>query len=167
MIAQSFWVTYPVRRVQQTTATGCWAAAAAMVLGRNRPVSAPRGVLVPDSIGIDYAAWNISRFAQAYGFVAHHPQTWTVEGLYELLCLHGPLWVGGWFGTAGHVSVLAGMWGDGGNEDTTLLIIDSQKTLPQPIEVTYREAISKFPEFSEWILHARTSSYERNPVGLR
>jgi peptidoglycan hydrolase-like protein with peptidoglycan-binding domain len=67
-------------------------------------------------------------FLSDAGLVAEPPQNYSVEGLYDLLVAHGPLWLttdedtGSGFSI--HARILTGMSGDGSIENTTLTLID-------------------------------------------
>jgi hypothetical protein len=137
---ESFVLLHPVRLVAQPTATTCWAASAAMILGRSAPVTAPpfmlnaSGALINDSELNDAAI--SSQFCRAFGLRLYPGQSWLPQGLAAVM-RRGPvmcnvLWdVTGFVSGAGsdsHWVVFAGIRGDGTPEGTTIRVYDP---LPQ------------------------------------
>lgn len=119
-MSSSFYVSHPVELVPQPTDMSCWAAAASMVLGNQS--TGPGGAAL-QSGGLVNTVANVRTFARAYGLQVHPYQSWSVDGLRDLLERHGPLWVGGLVPN-GHAYVIAGLWGDGTSKGTTMRIYD-------------------------------------------
>ena len=171
------WETYvvecSVRLVAQPTSNTCWAAAAAMVLGRASPVSAPPGVdtsngLPNDSSLNDYPT--VRRYAQHLGLRLEAPQSWTPLGLANLMRGGGPLLMhilwnaagyttrnptgGGYIGSPGHFAVMSGIRGDGDPARTTVRIHD-----PWPVgrgavySVVYSGMMARVPTATYHLLH--------------
>lgn len=141
----SFDVRYDVQLVPQLTNMSCWAAGAAMLVGYRDQIS-----INPSEIanGIGYWAQYVqgllpsdSTMFAYWGLTPSPPQTYTPEGLRDLLeSTHGPLWVATDEGAA-HIRVITGILGDGTPEGTTLYIND-----PWPIGIggQYPEPFRQF-----------------------
>jgi len=135
-------------------ASECWSVAATMVLGVPMTVGLGRATLGPKG-GLDTKPENIRLFAQDWGLREALPRSkrWTIDEVYDLLCKHGALYIGGSV-PHGHAYVLAGMWGEGSEENTTLKVYD-----PHPIfglyERTWAEMKADWPDFMYLILHRR------------
>lgn len=127
--------TVPV--VAQPSHMTCWAAVATMLLSWRDGTSYG----IRDAVGSNDPTWAAKfdagsglrpaekePFLSAMGLVAEPPMNYSVEGLYELLVDHGPLWLTTDENTASgfsiHARVLVGMSGDGTIENTTLTLID-------------------------------------------
>lgn len=170
------WETYvvecSVRLVAQPTSNTCWAAAAAMVLGRSQPVSAPPGVdttngLPNDSNLGDYPT--VRRYAQHLGLRLEAPQSWTPLGLANLMRSGGPLLMhvlwdargyttrasdGGYVGSPGHFAVMSGIRGDGDPARTTVRIHDPWPPGRGAIySVVYGDMMRRVPTATYHILH--------------
>jgi len=129
-----------VSLVAQPTASTCWAASTAMILGRRTPVAAPAnmlnasGALLNDSELNDAAV--SSRFCRNYGLRLYSGQSWTATGLSNIIrrnpVMCNVLWnVQGFSSGAGsdsHWVVFAGIRGSGSANNTTLRVYDP---LPQ------------------------------------
>lgn len=101
-------ICHKVRFVHQTTSSGCWAAAAAMVLGK--PVG-PGAAKLDKSGGLINTEWNWRLFAMSHGMRLITLVTYTLDGLARLL-QSGPLMVAGKLKRAGgHAYVIAGVRG--------------------------------------------------------
>ncbi|KQW01526.1 hypothetical protein ASC87_14400 [Rhizobacter sp. Root1221] len=108
-----------VELIPQPTDFSCWAAAAAMVIGWRDQVS-----LTPDTVGeicarptvAGLSPYDRAVFAGEIGLQAEPPQSYSVDGFYDLLTYSGPLWVSkiaGGGATSGHAVVITGMYSDG------------------------------------------------------
>lgn len=106
-----------VERIPQPTEKGCWATAAAMILGwRDRQSVSPE--LLASCNGMDsslqggLAPSNKRAFINAVGLVVHPNACYTPEGFRDILEANGPVWV-----TADvpgiHAIVVTGMYYDG------------------------------------------------------
>jgi hypothetical protein len=110
-----------VQLIGQPTNLSCWAAAGAMVVGWRDQVS-----LSPDTIAnicgrvitTGISPYDHEAFGNEIGLVGEPPQSYSIDGFYDLLTHSGPLWVGkimgGGMGGAGHAVVVTGMYTDGG-----------------------------------------------------
>ncbi|CAN7556635.1 DUF3238 domain-containing protein [Phenylobacterium sp. LjRoot225] len=113
-----------VELIPQTSDLGCWAAAAAMVVGWRDHMS-----VSPSSIadmcsrsglnGLDFG--KEKEFAKSIGLVAENPACYTADGFRGLLESFGPLWVGSAVPSP-HIRVVTGMYSDG--LDTYVRITD-------------------------------------------
>jgi hypothetical protein len=109
-----------VELIPQPTNQTCWAAAAAMVIGWRDQVS-----LSPETVASicsrstirGLSPYDRVTFAAQIGLETEPPQSYAVEGYYNLLTSCGPLWVskiaGGGGGTGGHAVVVTGMYSEG------------------------------------------------------
>jgi hypothetical protein len=106
----------------------CWAAAAAMLVGWRDCVDVD-----PEEVAHGAGRWEAYRdglepedvavLARAWDLVAEPPRDYGVAELRRLLEENGPLWVGE--ASPGlHVVVVAGMYGDGTPEGTSVRIAD-------------------------------------------
>lgn len=134
---ERYTILHRVQLVPQHDPSACWLASTSMLLGRSIPRSsvpasllASDGGLLNDSELNDAA--NTSVYARHFGLRMHHPQSWTAQGLANILRA-GPvathiLWnIPGYVsgqGSSGHFAVIAGIRGDGTNAGTTLRIYD-------------------------------------------
>ncbi|MBD1844532.1 N-acetylmuramoyl-L-alanine amidase [Cyanobacteria bacterium FACHB-63] len=126
---QSFDVQWSdVQLVPQLTDMSCWAAAAAMVVGWRDRIS-----IDPTEIAQGAGQWaaytaglnpaDVPSLAQAWQLVMEPPQSYTVEGLRQLLERNGPLWVTAAVPTL-HAIVVTGMYGDSTVDQTYVRIKD-------------------------------------------
>ncbi len=146
-------IVYDVQLVPQRTGMSCWAAGTAMLVGWRDRVS-----IDPEEIaaGIDYWAQyrnagldaNDTTMFAAWGLETEPPQTYTVQGLVDLLAYYGPLWVA----TAEpgpHIRVISAIQGDGTPDGTVLTIYDPWQRgmrrfrMPNPGSI-YTETFSEF-----------------------
>jgi hypothetical protein len=108
-----------VELVPQPTDQTCWAAAASMVIGWRDQVSlAPETVasICSRSTVQGLSPFDRATFAGEIGLQAEPPQSYSVDGFYDLLTNKGPLWVSkiaGGGATSGHAVVVTGMYSDG------------------------------------------------------
>lgn len=120
-------IQYEVQLVPQLTGFSCWAAGAAMLVGWRDQVS-----INPAEIANGIGYW--SRYQNGLNAndttMFHHwdlhyeyPQTYTPQGLIQLVGAYGPLWVATHEGGP-HVRVIAGISGDGTPDGTILTIYD-------------------------------------------
>lgn len=105
----------------QPTNMTCWSAAATMLLGSNMCVG-PGGANLDPQGGLRPQFENVRVFADAFGLSMEAPQSWTVQGLANLM-RRRPLWVAGWV-PSGHAVVYGGMHGDGTVQGTLIVIYD-------------------------------------------
>lgn len=137
---ETYNILHAVTLVPQPTATTCWAASTAMILGRQQPVTAPSFMLTADGSLINDSELNdaaiSSQYCRHFGLRMHPGQSWTPTGLAAFL-ERGPamcnvIWdVRGFVSGAGsnsHWVVLAGIRGDGNANSTTIRIYNP---LPQ------------------------------------
>ena len=93
-------------------------------------------------------------FADNNGLQLFMPQSWTVEGLTDLL-RDGPIAIMGQF-AAGHAVVIAGVSGDGTPAGTTLTVYD-----PWPVNrgwvhnETYEKLMRDYPMSTHYIVRRR------------
>ncbi|MEP6502446.1 MAG: papain-like cysteine protease family protein [Betaproteobacteria bacterium] len=108
-----------VELIPQPTEMTCWAAAAAMVIGWRDQVSlTPETVasICSRSTNQGLSPYDRATFAGEIGLQAEPPQSYSVDGFYDLLANRGPLWVSkiaGGGATSGHAVVVTGMYSDG------------------------------------------------------
>jgi hypothetical protein len=148
-------ITHPVSLAPQPTGTSCWSAAATMILGSNQSVGPGSATLLGG--GLEPSPQNVAKFAQGLGWTMHHPQSWSVDGLANLM-RNKPIWaVGGGLGWL-HAIVMSGLWSDGAADGSgTLLRIHD----PWPPNVGavygrfYRGTINGFDFISMYILNPR------------
>ncbi len=149
--SKSIDISHPVTLFPQPTNMTCWSAAASMLFG-NQSVG-PGDASLDPSGGLVATFENVQKFADAHGLQMHSPQSWTVQGLADLLRNHGPLWVAG-FVPSGHAFVISGMHGDGTPDGTTLTIYDPWPPGVGAIKkVNLAAWIKKYPEATTYILH--------------
>ncbi len=113
-----------VELVPQSDDMGCWAAAAAMIIGwRDRMSLSPEAIREicgrTGSHGLDLP--QTEAFAKEMGLSFELPACYTVDGFRSLLASKGPLWVGA-ARPQPHVVVVTGMYSDG--VDTFVRIAD-------------------------------------------
>ena len=108
-----------VELIPQPTDQTCWAAAAAMIIGWRDQVS-----LMPETVASicsrstveGLSPYDRATFATEIGLKAEPPQSYSVDGFYDLLTNRGPLWVSkiaGGGATSGHAVVVTGMYSEG------------------------------------------------------
>ena len=117
-------ITHAVRLFAQPTNMTCWSAAATMIIG-NMSVG-PGGASLGADGGMNPTPQNIEQFGRSLGWRLHHPQTWSVAGLADLL-RRRPVWaVGGGVGSSGkpwlHAIVLSALWSDGAPDASGTLL---------------------------------------------
>ena len=108
-----------VELIPQPTDQTCWAAAAAMIIGwRDRVSLTPETVaqICSRSTVQGLSAYDREAFAAEIGLQTEPPQSYSIDGFYDLLTYNGPLWVSkiptsG--STGGHAVVVTGMYTDG------------------------------------------------------
>lgn len=170
MIAQSFYIAYPVRSVRQWDPMGCWAAALAMIQGREWCTAAPSEIIESGGLSANpyqsSGVENMRRLAAMHDLVFHAPMSWSIEEIADLVETYGPLMMGGRI-PARHFVVVGGIWGDGTPETTTLKIYEPSPYKPESFACTWKEWFDFYRESSEWIVHRRCSAYERQAVPLR
>lgn len=129
--AATYDLTFDVPLIPQQTGMSCWAAGAAMLVAWRDQMS-----IDPSEIANATGAWaayrhgllpNDTSIFPVWGMVPEAPQSYSVEGFYGLLNMHGPLWVAGAV-PGPHIRVVTGMRGDGTPDGTTLLINDPWET---------------------------------------
>jgi hypothetical protein len=108
-----------VELIPQPTDMTCWAAAGAMIVGWRDQVSlSPETVasICSRSTTAGLSPYDRVTFADEIGLQAEPPQSYSVDGYYDLLASRGPLWVSkiaGGGATSGHAVVVTGMYSDG------------------------------------------------------
>ncbi len=122
-------ISYTVSLVPQTTRVSCWAASASMIVGWRDKIS-----INPEDIARGIGSWrnyfhngglpadNVEMFYH-WGLTYVHPQSYTAQGLADLLN-HGPLWVATDLNNGPHVVVVSGISGDGTPDGTILTVQD-------------------------------------------
>ena len=109
-INQSINIQYPVKLFGQPTDMTCWSAATTMLFGTLFSAGPGSASLSPTG-GLKADVNNIQAFAQSYNLRLYYPQSWTVEGLIELL-RRGPVALMGPIPSL-HAVVIGGIRGDG------------------------------------------------------
>lgn len=87
-------------------------------------------------------------FAETHGLKYQVPQSWTVEGMAQLL-RRSPLMVCGTM-IVGHCVVIAAMSGDGTAKGTKIRVLDPRG---RAYWITYGEFMRKYPEATTCIMH--------------
>jgi N-acetylmuramoyl-L-alanine amidase/uncharacterized protein YycO len=135
----SYDVPGTVPAIAQPTPNTCWATAATMLMNwrLNQPV--PRSIEdVCAMAGPQYRAKFANdqgllraekqQFLDQMGFAEEPPGNYQVQGLLDLLRNYGPLWVttdsSSTTVVLTHARVMTGMYGDGGVDDTFVMLID-------------------------------------------
>lgn len=149
-------ITHPVRLFPQPTNMTCWSAAATMIIG-NMSVGPGAANLSPSG-GLLPNADNVRLFAQGLGWRMHHPQSWTVRGLADLL-RQKPVWaVGGGSSPTGnwlHAIVLSALWSDGAEDGSGTMLRIHDPWPPNAGSVYgrfYRGTVDGFDFISLYIL---------------
>jgi hypothetical protein len=170
--------------INQLTNMSCWAASAAMVVGwRDRlsidpaAIASGAGDWSAYANGLDPA--DIPTLADAWKLTQEPPQSYTLDGLRDLIEAKGPLWVGA--AVPGlHAIVVTGVYGDGSVDNTFVRINDpwdrdpgtpgqpgayldthnngSQYVLTLQQFAQEYEAAATFPDVNVQILHAEGRS---------
>ena len=129
MSNESFDVNFTdVPLINQLTNMSCWAASAAMVVGwRDRLSIDPAAIAAGTGIWSAYtnglAPGDIPSLATAWGLTMEPPQSYTIDGLRDLVQSKGPLWVAA--AVPGlHAIVVTGIYSDGSADDTFVRIND-------------------------------------------
>jgi len=129
MSDECFDVNYDdVPLINQLTSMSCWAASAAMVVGWRDRLSVDPAAIAEGSgewaayaNGLDPA--DFQTLADAWALRPEPPQSYTIDGLRNLLQSSGPLWVAA--AVPGfHAIVVTGMYSDGALENTFVRIND-------------------------------------------
>jgi hypothetical protein len=129
MSSQSFdvnWTDVPL--INQLNSMSCWAASAAMIIGwRDRLSVDPAAIAAGTGDWAAYTAGlqpaDVPTLASAWGLTMEPPQSYSIEGLQNLLQTKGPLWAGA--AVPGlHAIVITGMYSDGSLENTFVRIND-------------------------------------------
>jgi N-acetyl-anhydromuramyl-L-alanine amidase AmpD len=133
--------------VPQPTGKSCWAAAATMVYSWTERMSYD-----PETLTKEYSRINqiteglpidqIDDLARHLGLTFVWPQSYSVQGFYELLSNNGPLFVGINPPTGGHAVCVVGMHGDGTPDGTTVIYHD-----PWPPNVGHANTQEPFTNF--------------------
>ncbi|MCB0208140.1 MAG: trypsin-like peptidase domain-containing protein [Anaerolineae bacterium] len=117
-----------VQLVPQLTGMSCWAAAAAMVVGWRDRISIDPGEVARGAghwaeyaTGLDPA--DVTSLANAWHLTIEPPQSYTIEGLRNLIEANGPIWVCEAVPSL-HAVVVTGIYGDGTVNGTTVRIHD-------------------------------------------
>jgi hypothetical protein len=129
MASDSFDVNWTdVELINQPTDVTCWAASAEMVVGWRDRISLDPGAIIAGSgpwaaYNKGLAPANVADLASAWNLTQESPQSYTVDGLRELLQAKGPLWVGA--AVPGlHAIVITGLYSDGTIDNTFVRIND-------------------------------------------
>jgi hypothetical protein len=116
---QSFSINWDdVELIAQPTDMGCWATAAAMVVGwRDRqsvdPATLAQNCPIPATAMDDgISPQQFEELARSQGLIAEPPACYTAEGFRQILERSGPLWVAG-LSPGKHIRVVTGMYNDG------------------------------------------------------
>jgi peptidoglycan hydrolase-like protein with peptidoglycan-binding domain len=150
----------PVHMVPQPSENTCWAAATAMLLGRNAPVAKPPGVSLnikgelPNDAEFNSPVYT-DLFTRYYGIHYLPPQSWLPAGLAGVMQAHGTLVVNTMLNVArytarlpseSHLWVMAGIRGDGTAEGTTIRVYDPYPPKRGTIfSVSYKELLGGHP----------------------
>jgi len=105
----------------QPTNMTCWSAAATMLLGTNMSVGPGNANTGPHG-GLNPSFANVKTFADGYALRMHAPQSWSTQGIANLI-RRGPVWVAGWV-PSGHAVVYGGIHGDATPNGTLIIIYD-------------------------------------------
>lgn len=186
MSDQSFDVSWDdVQLVPQLTNMSCWAAAAAMVIGWRDRIS-----IDPSDVASGAGQWaayadglnprDIPSLADNWGLLQEPPQSYSIDGMRQLLQNFGPLWVGAAVPSL-HAIVVTGMYSDGSVDNTYVRINDPWGRAPgspgapgsynptpgqgsqyalslADFAAEYESAAVNFPDVSIQILHSGSPS---------
>lgn len=160
-----FSILYRVPLIAQQTWASCWSAALLMIKQaapflqshactaqdvedswQNNEFECMEFKTGPYGEGLNMDAPNLETFARINGLVNLPPQDYVKQPgqLYQLLDLHGPLFIGGRLPLARHAYVLVGMRGGGNVEDTEYLILN-----PWPPGIGARQ-VARYTGTSNW-----------------
>lgn len=147
---QSFDIQYPIRLFGQPTGMTCWSAATTMLFGTVFSAG-PGSASLGSAGGLKADVNNIQAFAQSYHLRLHYPQSWTVEGLVELL-RRGPVALMGPIPTL-HAIVIGGIRGDGTAGKTELTIYDPwPPNQGRTYRISYQTLMQQFPMATMYLL---------------
>jgi len=132
-MSESVFILHPVPLIPQPTDQSCWAAAVSMVLG-NQSVGPGKAATFGDGLILTYE--NVQTFARSHGLSVDRNVCLRIADLRKRL-RKAPVMLIGEDERQGHAVVLAGMWGDGSAQGTTLLILD-----PSPPKVGARKQMT-------------------------
>jgi len=144
-------IQHQVTLQPQHTQMTCWSAVVAMMLGGGFCAGSgeasmdSRGGLLPDE-------QNVAALARSYGLQMEMPQSWTVQGLANML-RGGPV---GMFGAMPrrHAVLIAGMRSDGTPDTTTLTIYDPWPVgVGRIVQANYQTLMSTYPLATMYMLH--------------
>lgn len=131
--------------VRQKSPATCWAAAAAMLLGKSKPVG-PGAAQTKADEGLLPVRANIEKFARSHGLVLEPLRTWTAQAFWQLF-QRGPIMAMGnvpiyRHGFGSHAYVIAEMETDGTTAGTEMYIYD-----PKGLEIwaNYSQRIKDYP----------------------
>jgi hypothetical protein len=133
-------IYHPTELVPQPDGHSCWSAAGTMIVGNmsldvDANMKNAKGELLINSI---------DKFASLYGLKVQPQQSYSIQGLVELLS-KGPIWVGGLVPT-GHAFVIAGIRGNGTTRGTNLIQYDPWPPSQGAIrEINYVGFMKKYP----------------------
>lgn len=147
---QNFSIHHKIILFPQPTTMTCWSAATTMLFGSTFSAG-PASAQIAENGGIYAREGNIKTFAQDWGLRLYWPQSWTVQGLVEVL-RHGPVAMLGRM-PKGHVVVLGGIRGDGTPNGTELTIYDPAPTnIGTILTVKYDKFMNTFPMATMYLL---------------
>jgi hypothetical protein len=145
-------IQYELELVPQQTGFSCWAAGAAMIVGwRDQVCINPAEIASGTGYWAQYQQGlnaNDTTMFRYWGLQYEAPQTYTPQGLIQLVGAYGPLWVATHEG-APHIRVIAGITGDGSADGTVLTIYDPwqrgmRQFRPQNTGSVYNETYTEF-----------------------
>jgi papain like cysteine protease AvrRpt2 len=140
-------ISHRVVLFPQPTNMSCWSAAVTMLFG-DRSVGPGRGTLGPTG-GLQ--AQSVPAFAQSYGLQVHYPQSWTVQGLVNLL-RRGPVAMLGNMPDK-HAVVIGGISSDGTPGGTELTIYDPWPPgIGKVGRINYKKLTQTFPTATTYML---------------
>jgi hypothetical protein len=139
-------IEHPITPLIQPTPVSCWATAVSMLLGEKVPLEAyvdPPGRLI-------LTFQNVQGFARAYKLQLYGGQSWSADGLADLL-QRGPFMVMGVFGTGDnaikHALVVGGISTNG---PTILTVYDPANGSKNRVD--YEAFIQRFPATASYLL---------------
>ena len=133
----------------QPTNMTCWSAATTMLFGDRSIGSGTASVGSSGGLNSNYN--NMVLFATAHNLTLHAPQSWTVQGLTNLL-QRGPFVMAGRV-PSGHAFVIAGINTDGTPLGTVLTIYDPwPPNTGKKYTVIYSQFMNKYPMASMYVL---------------
>ncbi len=136
---------WPIKMVRQKSPATCWAAAAAMLMGKNSSVG-PGAAKTSRDGGLIPTRANVAKFASSYGLVLEPFRTWTAQALWHLF-QRGPIMVMGnvpihRLGVGTHAYVIADMDTDGTAAGTNMFIYDPKGVT---VQLNYAQRIHAYP----------------------